>query len=180
MRKDLILHRLKLTAQAVMSEAAIVQAVDAEVMIDQMSHRLALRLQAELLAEKVLTEEYTETKHIDISYQSPWTMIDRITRWLCFVVGAIGAAIAVVLASWTIIAFADTFMVAGLFVVFLAGPREPVIIKRDITVKVPATYWRKFPQATFRYPPKLGPYVHVMEAGPAYFEDPFFGEEESP
>jgi hypothetical protein len=164
--QTLTLDRMKIRAAAMLSPS-VLASLEMRHVFEDMTDRMIYSLQAEVLAERVLdtdaSVEFTGSRRVVTDVRVRGLLLPFAVAGVLCCVGLIVSSVPLVVGS---------MMVALLAVLLLSlnpGATVDVTVPVDGTVTVPATYWRRFPEATVAYPPELrGPVRFAIMNPPTY------------
>lgn len=146
-------ERMKVAAEGRIGSSVLGSVQLQQFMVEYLD-QMAFRLKAEVLAERVLD---TDT---DVAFSGTRNVDSRVRVrgiWLPFGVAATLCLVALFVGSLALVLGSMAVALLGGVLLYL-NPAETVTLKVPVdgTVTVPATYWRKFPEANVALPPSLG------------------------
>lgn len=164
--KELSLERMKVGSQGRIG-AGVLDSVRLDSVYEDVIDQMAYRLQAEVLAERVLDTDAS------VAFSGKRRVVTDVRvrgMALPFALAALLCGAGLIVSSVALIAGSMVVALLAALLLYL-NPAETidVTVPVDGTVTVPATYWRKFPQATITYPRDLrGPVRFAVMDEPSY------------
>lgn len=168
---ELSLERMKVASQGRIGSGVLASA-RVESVYEHVIDQMAYRLQAEVLAERVLDTDaavaFSGERRVATKVRVRGIALPFAVAAALCVAGIIVTSLPLVLGSMAVALLAVAMLYLN------PGETVDITVPVDGTVTVPATYWRKFPESNLVYPRDLGgPVRFAVMHEPSYraFED---------